>query len=164
MSLTLSAKAALGFGLAVLTSAIAYTQLRSVSYGTVDPEIAAIERAVRALNHATPEAAAAAATSLAQAERRLWSEAAFASWRSSQPAGWVINSVGEPETKSAVLQRVALSRPQALKSDWKEVVRMITELQNTPSLVVRSVTLTAPGIPSRNMAHVLIVGHAAFRR
>ncbi len=164
MSLTLPAKAALGFGLAVLTSAIAYTQLRSVSYGTVDPEIAAIERALRALDHATPAAATAAANSLAQAERQLWSEAAFASWRRSPPSGWVIAAVGEPDSKSAVLQRVALSRPQALKSDWPEVVRMIAELQNTPAFVVRSVTLTAPGIPTRNMATVLIVGHAAFRR
>ena len=76
----------------------------------------------------------------------------------------MIAAVGEPDSKSAVLQRVALSRPQALKSDWPEVVRMIAELQNTPAFVVRSVTLTAPGIPTRNMATVLIVGHAAFRR
>jgi hypothetical protein len=162
MRLSFPAKLTLGFGVVALAASFALTQLHTISYGNLDPAIAAIDRELRALDNATPEAATKATRSLDKLRRDLLTRESFAEWRASLSEGWAVNPVGEPEVKSVSLQRVAIARPQALKSDWPEIVRFVADLQTRPGFIIRSLTLTSSTNRTRNMGNVLIVGNAAF--
>jgi hypothetical protein len=161
MTLSLKSKICLGLGAVLLGAAGFFAHYRVVNFANLDPELARLDRDVRALASATPANAADAARKLKMVNTLMLSPKKFEEWRTQLPPGWSLNLVGSPEQKSVWLQRVALSRPNALKSDWPNLARFLTDLSARPEFCLRSLSISTAA-KSKTM-HVLIVGSVPYQ-
>jgi hypothetical protein len=160
MKLSFKAKLCLGVGLGFFGAALVFTQLRVLNFASLDPQLASLDREVRTLDSASPAAAADAEKKLNSVANLIFSPQKIEAWRAELPAHWSLNLVGNPEQKSVLLQRVALARPAALKSDWPEIARFLTELSARPNFCLRSLSVSSAA-KSKSL-NVLIVGSIPF--
>jgi len=159
MKISKKAKISLGMSLGVVCAALGFTQLRVLNYANLDPQLDALDRAIRALAAASPEAALTAENKINSIQNISLSPKKITELRAALSPGWTLNVVGSPEAKSVLLQRLAFSRPSSVKADWPVIMEFIAELTSRPNFCVHSLSLSAGRTKSFN---VLIVGTAPF--
>ena len=159
MTLSRKTKIRLGLSLGVFCAALVFSQLRVLNYANLDPQLAALDREIRALEFASAPAALTAENKINSIQNISLSPKKITELRAALPPGWTLNVVGSPEAKSVLLQRLAFSRPSAVKADWPVIIGFIAELTSRPNFCVHTLSLSAGRTKSLN---VLIVGSVPF--